>query len=165
MAIRTDTPVDPFGATVDGVTALVPEVRLAEAPLPVGKYAVTVQQVRAWVEELSAAVAMRVDGWHRLAVEPDDGEQTSDRDQFLAFARTVVHNGVASYTEAARHPERPSAYAAVLWDRYTTGRDELVGWLTDRLATSTAGDTPEQPSVSGLAWSFPSPLIGDSLRF
>lgn len=167
--MATDTPVEPFGATVDGVTALVPEARLyaGDLPVPEGTYAVTVGQVTAWVEELTGVVAMTLTGWQRLSDEPVDPEETSDRDQLIEYARTVVHNGAASYLEAARHPERSSvndtSYAAVLWQRYTDGLDRVATWLAGRLAAGEPGDTAD--AYAGPAYYFPEPLFGDGLRF
>lgn len=183
MARPADAPVPPFGATRDGVTGLVPEARLLPGDLvPVGKYGVTEAQVDAWVVELTDVVAMTLDGWERLDNTPvlataADGTVLTvlvegDRDRLLGSARTVVHNGAASYLEAARHPERAAvndtSYAAVLWARYTDGLTRLADWLTARLADLEAGDTPE-PVVGelagGTAYSFPAPLFGDLLPF
>lgn len=156
----------PFDATVDGVTALVPEVRLwnSDQPIPNGTYAVTAEQVQAWVDELSGVVAMTLEGWQRISDEPVAPETTSDREQLIEYARTVVHNGAASYLEAARRPEQAqrssTSYADVLWNRYTTGLDRLAAWLTRRLAQLEPGDTVEE-STGGASWSFPCPIFLD----
>lgn len=180
MARAADAPVAPFGATRAGVTALVPEARLiaGDGPVPAGKYGVTEGQVDAWVDELSDSVALRLDGWERLtnvAVTEDvDGVTTvliaGDRDRLVGHARTLVHNAAASYLEAARHPERANnvndtSYAAVLWERYRAGLEDLVGWLEVRLAAPETGDTPEPAASAAAAYSFPAPLFGDALRF
>jgi hypothetical protein len=173
----TEAEVLQFGASVAGVAALVPEARLYAGPMPPpeGTYAITVTQVAAWVDELTDAVAMVLDGWERLddtAVLADDGTVLvlGDRSRLLGSARTIIHNGAASYLEAARHPERAAvndtSYAAVLWARYTEGLDRLAGWLTRRLEDPQAGDEPEPEDVNGGAlYSFPTPLVGDGLRF
>lgn len=169
--MAVDTEVPPFAATAAGAWSLVPEARLYDGPMPPpdGVYAVTVAQVEAWVAELTGAVAMRLDGWQRLSDTPVEPETTSDRDQLIDYARTVIHNGAASYLEAARHPERAAvndtSYAAVLWERYRAGLEDLVGWLTGRLARADAGDAPAPAPAGGLAYSFPPPLFGDALRF
>ena len=178
MARAAAAPVAPFGATRAGVTALVPEAKLVpgDGPLAPGQYGVTEAQVDAWVDELSESVAMTLDGWERLSVVDTlaaDGTTilvVSDRARFLGSARTLVHNGAASYLEAARHPERAAvndtSYAAVLWARYTEGLDRLAGWLTKRLEDPQAGDETEPEDVNGGAvYSFPTPLVGDGLRF
>lgn len=179
MARAANEPVAPFGATRAGVTGLVPEARLVagEGPPPVGTYGVTEGTVDGWVDELSGAVAIRLDGWEALTNEPvvEDvaGVPTTivegDRDRLRAWARSVVHNGAASYLEAARHPERAAvndtSYAAVLWDRYVTGLDRVAAWLEARLANPDAGDTVTEAAYAGPAYYFPDPLIGDGLRF
>lgn len=171
-------PVPPFGASVAGTWSLVPEARLYTGPMPPpeGTYAITVAQVAAWVDELTDAVAMVLDGWERLSNDTvlADDEVTvlieGDRDRLLGSARTIIHNGAASYLEAARHPERAAvndtSYAAVLWARYTDGLDRLAAWLTKRLEDPQAGDETEPELVNGGAvYSFPTPLVGDGLRF
>lgn len=171
MARAADAPVAPFGATRKGVTDLVPEARLipGDGPLPAGQYGITEAQVDRWVDELTGAVAMRLTGWQRLNDQPVEPETDSDRDQLIAYARTLIHNGAASYVEAARHPERAepntTSYAGVLWDRYRTGLDELTGWLEARLAADDAGDEDAPVDTGDLAYSFPAPLFGDGLRF
>lgn len=170
MARAADEPVAPFGATRVGVTALVPEARLTpgDGPLPAGKYGLTEAQVDRWVDELTDSAAMRLDGWQRLATDPVAPETTSDRDQLIGNVRNVIHNGAASYLDAARHPERAnptdSSYAEVLWARYRTGLDEVAAWLERRLAAPTGGDATA-PESAGIAYSFPAPLFGDELRF
>lgn len=177
MARAADAPVAPFGATRAGVTALVPEAKLVpgDGPLVAGQYGVTEAQVDAWVDELSESVAMTLDGWERLSVVDTlaaDGTTilvVSDRERFLGSARTLVHNGAASYLEAARHPERAAvndtSYAAVLWARYTDGLDRLAAWLLRRLEDPDADVTPEPDLHAGPLHNFPTPLIGDGLRF
>ena len=168
MARAADEPVIPFGATRAGVTGLVPEARLVagDGPIPEGRYGVTEAQVDRWLDELSGAVAVEADGWERLsniAVTDEDGTTVvleGDRDRFVIMARDVVHNGAASYLEAARHPER----AAVMWARYVDGLARLTAWLTKRLANPAAGDEDEL-ATGGAVYSFPAPLVGDELRF
>lgn len=170
MAVDTELP--PFRATAAGAAALVPEARLiaGNGPIPEGTYGITEAQVEAWVEELTGVVAMTLTGWQRLSDEPVGPEVTSDRDQLVEYARTVIHNGAASYLEAARHPERANvndtSYAAVLWQRYTDGLDRLAGWLAGRLARLEPGDEVLADAYAGgPAGSFPEPLFGDGLRF
>lgn len=178
MARAADAPVAPYGATRAGVTALVPEARLiaGDGPVPAGKYGITEGQVDAWVDELSDTVALRLDGWERLTNVPVLAEDevtvliAGDRDRLVGHARTLVHNAAASYLEAARHPERANnvndtSYAAVLWERYRAGLEDLAGWLTLRLEDPQAGDELEVAATTAGAHSFPEPLFGDGLRF
>lgn len=166
-----DTPVEPFGATGKGAADLVPEARLIPGDtVPAGKYGVTEAQVEAWVRELTGAVALRLAGWQGLSATPVAPETTSDRDQLIAYARTIVHNGAASYLEAARFPERASnadtSYAAVLWARYRDGLADLAGWLEARLDEGTVTEpTPPDAGSDGPIGSFPAVLFGDGLRF
>lgn len=151
--------VAPFGAHVAGVLALVPEARVPKAAeVPAGRHAVTEEQVLEWLVGLSARLAVRLDGWERLKVEPEEPETLSDRDTFVAHAADLVHNGAASYLEAARYPERAgkstTSYDAVLWQRFVDGLDDLAAWLERRLA---AGDatTPGGADTPVPAHSFP----------
>lgn len=159
-------PVDPFGASAQGAIDLVPEARIRTGPPVAGQYGVTIAQVQAWVEELTGVLGMTLDGWERLSDSPEDGQPTSDREDLASYARTVIHNGAASYLEAARHPERAgvndTSYAAVLWARYLEGLDRLTGWLAARLAALEPGD---EDYAGGPDGSFPDPLFGDGLRF
>ena len=174
-----DTPVGIYGASVAGVRALVPEARLLDTlPTGPGVYGVTFAQVEEWLREVTGVVAIKLDGWERLSTDPTavvlniNGAPAgpSDREQLIAAARTIVHNGAAAYLEAARHPERArpndSSYADVLWRRYELGLEQLATWLAGRLIRPVAGDDEEQPlPVSGVLYDFPPPLIGDALRF
>jgi hypothetical protein len=163
--------VPPFGANLAGVKAFVPEVVLLTGNVLVGKFGVQEAQVMAWLDEMSGTVAMTLDGWERLDDTPTEREVAvgevppdSDREQLRRFARTVIHNGAASYLEAARHPERATvndtSYAAVLWARYLTGLEQLAAWLTRRLAAGgtddTTGDYP-----GGASFNFPRPIFPD----
>lgn len=177
MARAADEPVAPFGATRNGVTGLVPEARLTPGDaVVVGKYGVTEGQVDRWLDELSGDVSVRLDGWERLSDAPVLAEDEvtvlveGDRTRLRAWAAGVVHNGAASYLEAARHPERAgvndTSYAAVLWDRYVAGLDKVAAWLEGRLEDPDQGDQPTPDAdATGPLFSFPAPLVGDRLRF
>lgn len=173
-------PVAPYGANRDGVTALVIEARLIPGDgtphVPGGPLGATEAQVDAWIDELSDTVAMTLDGWERLSdttIYADDGTTVvvlGDRTRLIGAARTIVHNGAASYLEAARHPERATpndtSYAQVLWTRYEAGLERLVLWLTKRLATPDAGDTgAAEPALGGGIGAFPAPTFGDDVRW
>lgn len=174
-----DDPVGPFGATVAGAMALLPDTTLApERPAPLAgargqiTRVITVGEVRGWVQELTATVALRVDGWTRLSDQVDPAlYPVSDRGQLVLEARRLVHSGVASYVEAAHARANTSptteagSYAAVLWGRFEDGLADLTGWLVGRLAGMDPTDEPEG-SLSALAVGhFPPPSIGRGTRF
>lgn len=156
-----DDPVAPFDATVAGVTALVPEATVVDTVVP-GQRAVTRDQVASWVAALSANVDARLTARSRL--DADDPRSVA----VVAAARDLVHNGAASYLEAARHPERASktdtSYAEVLWARYTDGLVALAatldGWLDD------GAGVPLAPSqLVHAAWCMPAPRLPDHVRW
>lgn len=153
-------PVPPFGTTVAGVLALVPEAKLVtEEAKAAGAKGVTELDVLGWLDGLSATVSLRLDGWEQLeAVATDELDSLPDRELFVARARDLVHNGAASYLEAARYPERAgragTSYDTVLWARFEAGLLELAGWLSRRVDTGDSGVASAAPS---LAYSFPEP--------
>lgn len=157
-------PVPPFAATVDGVRALLPDAQILDT-LPPGRRGVTAGQVAGWLAELSGRADLRLTAWRRLRAEPTDiedlaGEQ-APRARFEAAMRDAVHNGAASYTEAARFPERAAlsdtSYAAVLWARYTLALAELEAWMAVELDDTDADDTAIEPghTAGTVAFSFP----------
>lgn len=160
MTTPAPPPVAPFGATVAGVLALTPEATLVTAAqLVAGRRGVTEADVIGWLEGLSARVSLRLDGWERLeAVVIDGADSLPDRAILIAQARDLVHNGAASYLEAARYPERAAkadtSYAAVLWARFEGGLELLYGWLSVRVNTGLleGGATGGTPSLD---FSFP----------
>jgi hypothetical protein len=159
----------PFGANVDGVRALIPEAPIL-AVLPPGGKGVTVDMVTGWLTEFTRRLSLALDGWERLRSTPTIEEAAAGiaapRDDFAALVRNLIHNAVASYTEAARFPERAeTGYASVLWARFTTGLDSLSAWLVAEL---NSGDV-EAPGAEGPAgtgaYSFPPPTFTSRLRF
>lgn len=167
-------PTEPYDATVEGVRALLPHATIPDS-LPAGGRGVTTSHVAAWLAELSGRVDLRLAGWRRLRVARTEQEESdnhpSPSERFTAAARDLVHNGAASYTEAARYPERAgvtdTSYAAVLWNRYTSGLDDLEAWLTDELATGDEGEVdPETGTAYGdPGYSFPEPFPWSGVRF
>lgn len=167
-------PVDPFGALLAGVKALVPEAPLPEA-LAAGERGVTAGQVVAWIGSLSSQVDLRLTGWRRLrdvaTAEEEAAGELAPRARLEAAAADLVQNGAASYLEAARFPERArpadsSSYAAVLWARYVDGLTALAGWLTAELEDASPPDDVLTARPSGLAYSFPDPsFTPDTMRW
>jgi hypothetical protein len=151
-------PIEPFGASVSGVSALVPAAPVLDALQP-GQKGVTAAQVALWVEELSEAVDLRLAGRERLRNE-------ARLASLLKAARGVIHNGAASYLESARFAERAAVadttYGEVLWKRYTDGLRELVDMLTAWLSDQD-DSTPEANNAP--AWSFPETSFPDGMRF
>lgn len=151
---------DPWGATVDGVAALLPAAAIPDE-LAAGQKAVTRAHVQAWVDQLAARVALRLAGWDTL-------KDAGRRDHVRAAAADLVHHGAAAYVEAARFPERAGktdeSYSAVLWARYVDGLAELAalleGWLSDP-GEATGGDAGNGRP----AWSAPATSFPDDLRF
>lgn len=151
-------PVPPFGATVAGVRALLPQVNIVAATpehvaVSVVNTAITEAQVRAWLIEDTAHVARALDGYLRLSDEQQDGAP-GDRANLAASARSVVLDRTASRTEAALHPARTStdeaSYAGVLWTRAREALAELTAWLEGRLrGTDPAADPGQTPTGAG----------------
>lgn len=154
-------PVPPFGATVAGVLALVPEAKLiTAADRTAGRFGVTADDVLEWLAGLSARVSRTLDGWEQLeAVTTDDADSLPDRALLIAEARDAVHNGAASYLEAARYPERAgragTSYDTVLWARFERILEELYAWLRVRVDTGEAGAELAGGGAPSLAYSFP----------
>ena len=147
--------VEPFGANVAGVQALIPEVELLDT-LAIGQRGVTKDQVRVWLVELTGHVLLRLSRYTELS-EIRQGV-------VVAMARDILHNGAASYAEAAAFPERTgraeTSYDQVLWKRYLGDRDALEAqvdeWLDEQDGGSGAG---------GISASFPCVAIPDWIGF
>ncbi|KWW97404.1 hypothetical protein LI90_4376 (plasmid) [Carbonactinospora thermoautotrophica] len=153
---------EPWGASVDGAAALVPEATIPDTLQP-GQRGVTRAQVEQWVTDLCQRVLVRLAGWERIR---DDARRAAVQ----AAARDLVHQGVASYIEGARHPERAglseTSYAAVLWRRFTEGLEELAAQVAEWLADpDDATPDADVEAASAPAWCFPAPVFTDDLRF
>lgn len=151
-----EDPVDPFGANLAGVQALIPEVELLDT-LAIGQRGVTKDQVRVWLVELTGHVLLRLSQYTELT-------DTARQDVVVAMARDILHNGVASYAEAAAFPERTgraeTSYDQVLWKRYLDDRAALEAqideWLDGQNANTGAG---------GISASFPCAAVPDGIGF
>ena len=150
-------PVEPWGATLDGVAALIPDWKIPLTLAP-GQNGITRDQVTGWLTELSGIVSLRLTGWAAVT----DPDRTA---ALVTAARAAIHNGAASYVEAARHPDRAvkgaTSYADVLWARFTDQLDHLDALLLTWLEDPSAAGVPSP----GPAFEFPAPLIIDGLRF
>lgn len=115
-----------------------------------------------YMDPLTPEVGVDVDGV--LYLNPDPATPVTDRALFVSAARDAVHNGAASYLQAARHPElsriNGDSYSAVLWARFGEALTVLADFTTGRL--------PEQvpPAAAGVGGvvtgSFPPVLFGDA---
>lgn len=144
-----------WGATPDGVSALLPHATITDTLAP-GQKGVTTADVQLWIDDLSARVAARVIGWDSLRIEYQDAVRSTAAD--------LVHNGAASYAEAARFPERASnqhggtSYPEILWERYTSGLEALAAQVTEWLAESGTEPDGRRTGPSGV---FPPATILD----
>lgn len=168
-----ETPAPPFGATLDGVKALIPHAAVVETLGP-GDRGVTAAQARAWVASLSSAVDLRLTGWNLLRAAPTAEEtaagQPAPQARLKAAAADLVHQGAASYLEAARFPERArpadTSYAEVLWRRYTEGLEALTAWLETELEDTEGGIVEGATAGLGIAYSFPeASFTPDAMRW
>jgi hypothetical protein len=169
---ETPVTVPPFGATVAGVRALIPDAPIPEQ-LATGVKGVDAGMVRGWLRELSGRVDRRLAGWRGLRLERNAEETAEDapspREALIETAAGLVHTAAASYTEDARFPTRAeqndSRYGAVLWRRFEAGLAELDGWLRDQLDEGDEGDLePEAAAADAPAYSFPLPAFPDGFR-
>lgn len=151
-------PIQPFDARLSGVTGLLPQATFPDA-LGVGQKGVTKAMIDGYITDLTGRVLVRVAGWERLNADYQAAVK--------AAARDAIHNGAASYAQAARFPEQADktdeSYATVLWSRYVEGVEQLeqlvAGWLNDPDKA-----TPE--GTSGTAgWYFPPARITEDTRF
>lgn len=163
--------VPPWDANVDGVRDLLPDATIyRDGTVPAGRRGVTEPQVRTWLVGLSGRASLYLDGWEKLSTTVDEGAELSDRQRFADLARDAVHNGAASYVEAARYPEQQgkaaTSYAAVLWSRYEAVLEELKRWLDVRLAAPAELDPTATTAGGEPAYYFPPPSFTvDRLRF
>lgn len=151
-----DDPIPPFDATVAGVQALLPHATFVDEK-GVGQKALSTADVATFVEDITGRVQARLG--HRW--------ETLDEPLLTvihAAGRDVVHNGAASYAQAARFPEQADkaldTYAEVLWQRYLDGLDALAamvaGWVDD--------ETPDGGTGVPVG-SFPCARITEDTRF
>lgn len=149
---------DRWGATLDGVRALLSyDNALPVERLP-GQRAITAAAAEAWMDDAAAAIQADLAGWETLTPARQDAVAATGRDLTCQFT--------ASYVERARFPERsyPGSYAQTLWERYTAGLKDLcarvIGWL--------AVEVTSDPTVTGAAAlpyaNFPAVQVPDGLR-
>lgn len=147
--MATTDPVGPFGATVDGVQALLPMTTLLETRAP-GQQGVTVADAVNFLTSVSGRVEGRLYRWERLTADAETA--------VIAAAKDLVETGAASYVQAARHPEQsdPSrdSYASVLWSRFETGLETLAARVDTFLEDARDVDDTAA-GTDGAAWAFP----------
>lgn len=150
-------PVEPFGAKLAQVGALIPNVGWVTGGV-VGQTGVTAEQAHDWLVDLTARVAVVLPRWADL-----DGE--SRLSYITRLAADAVAHGAASYAHAAVHPEQVSkadlAYHQVLWNRHLFLLDQAKAQLEEWL--------DEQDTASGRAGiavgCFPAASIVDGIGF
>lgn len=149
-----------YEATLQGVADLLPQMSLLEALNP-GQRGVTYAMAKGYVLEITGRVQARLINFHRL-----NGDAQG---RIRKGAKDLVHNGAASYAQAARFPEQAQpntdGYATVLWNRFSTGLDDLVK-LCDQLLADQETDSDECALNKAVpATSFPLPVIDDCTRW
>lgn len=97
-ALSTD-PLGPFGVTVDGVLALIPEATVwpTRADVPPGARGITREDVADWIDECSASVAVVLDGWEHARNTTPDGVTITTTTNPDGSTTTVV-NGTPAPT-------------------------------------------------------------------
>jgi hypothetical protein len=136
-----------FGESVDGVRGVLPWRTIDASTRP------TEAQVLDLLDGIAAQVSARLGP---IGVLPDDQEAN-----VTAWARRLVHTGVASLVEAAGEPEalegrQASAYATWLWERFTEGLEQL-GALVDALVPGPGPAGAAEVAFGEAEWSFPPP--------
>lgn len=148
-----------FGATVDGVRALLPHRRIDATSKPSeADVAVHIGIAGNWL-------AGRIRGLDLTTVigEEPPGTPLTLADQ----ARSLVELGAASLAEDASFPERAaktdSSYGTVLWDKFLAGIDELL----EAAGVAPDGDGGPAPGVEidSPAYYFPEPMFRRAQRF
>lgn len=151
-------PLGPFGATVQGVIDLLPHATFPETLNP-GQKGVSKAMVAGYVMELSGRVDLKLVDRDRLTGE---GRVV----QVEAAARDAIHNGAASYAQAARFPEQSApnsdGYAGVLWARFETAVKDVAG-LVDAWLVDSDDATPEEGTSPG--YSFPCAQATETMLF
>jgi hypothetical protein len=108
--------VPDFGASLEGVKALLPTTELDDDTRP------TAQQVRGFIDGIGALVSARIGDLATVSADR--------RDVFELAARGVVHLGAAAMAEDAAHPSMTgpddTSYGSVLWERYREQLDDLA---------------------------------------
>lgn len=180
-ADRIAATLPPFGASIAGALGLLPDVTLATDAEQAADTAahravvrqVTVEDAQRFLEESTAYVVVRLDGWARLSDREPAVGGLSDRAALALRARALIHDHVAHLIEATRgrgSGDTLTGYADLLLRRFTEGLAELAAWLPTRLAggdPSEADPGDENPSeLSGLpAARFPEPAFRRGMGF
>lgn len=137
----------PFGASIEGVKALLPHRRIRDvAPVApaAGETFTTVAQVDGWLAEYAAEVDARLGDYELIP-----GVTATWIASVTTRAAGLVHTAAAATAEAAGHPERTDtstdSYSTVLWNRYTRGLDRLTADVEQMRTqmTSAATTTPQ----------------------
>lgn len=136
----------PFGTTVLGVRALVLDVAAAGQRLGAREERVSDDQVREWLDEAGARVALRVAGWEQLP--------RTIHVRVEQVARHLTHLYAAALLWDATHPERGGVggggtgtrLSDSLMARYTEGLTDLDRFVR-RALEDVGAEALEGPQV------------------
>lgn len=147
---------DPFGGTLTGVVAKIPNLDDAAAT---------------WTSAEQAEVQRHIDnvsGEVQAAVGPPTGWTAA----WLTAGRNVVELGAAAYTVAARYqaggnPVDDTGYAGLLYDWFRRAFDRLAATVAGADPTDPGGGPPTaEPAVAGVPYAvFPEPTFTVDMRF
>lgn len=157
-----------WGVTVDEVSALAPHITIkADAATPLTDdpvfgatqpRAITVSQVESFIEDVASRVDIRT-------IRATAILDTSAVDKVDQARHDLTRNGAAAYLVAAAFPAKAglndqSSLSAELWNRFTSGLDELVATIEYLTAPGTV--VPGVDTTTGLTLGFfQSPQIPD----
>lgn len=127
-----------FGASVEGVRALLPQLTISETSEP------SESDVERYIKAAAGHVSVRIGAPIPADVDSDE----------YAWAQGLVELGAAAYTQSAGFPERAAqagdSYGEILWNRFLEGIDEF---LEARGESTGSGDgvgraSPDLPTAS-----------------
>lgn len=137
--------VDLYGATIDGVQALLPWWKVGTTDQGTQQEA-----IEGWLAEGAADVAGRIGDISGLA----------SNEALRVRAAGLVHLYAAAVAEDANHPERTGnerRYAATLWERYLAGLEALAAAVADERDDTVIGS-------ASAAGHFPEPFFTRDMR-
>lgn len=138
-----------FGASVDGVRALLPHRTLGPTSKP------SEAQVETFLDGGSGWVRARIG-----ATRAGELDAASEDDPLRDWARSLVELYAGAFTEDASFPERAApgetTYGGVLWERFLRGLDELLEAMG--LPVEPGAGEPGA-AVGAVLTNFPAPVL------